>query len=193
MLDLKFDFEAAKKLVEESFPPVVHADGIARFAEHDERTVASILDAREYADTAVELDQKLLNENVVSISFEHATVDNDFYIDRLAFPFPSFSIYFTLRNDRGGIATLEDEEQCSWCGNIDVDDIYQKYHAYCFKVNGARCIKLAASTSLYQVNGVPSTSHIEDIALSILTENKQLLALYDLLPDIVVLDNIFIK
>jgi len=193
VIDLKFNFEAVKKFVEESFPPVAHAGGVARFAENDEKTVASVLELREYAETAVELDPKLLKEGVVSFCFEHATVDNDFYIDRLAFPFPSFSIYFTLRNERGDIATLEDEEKCGWCGNIDVDDIYQTYHAYCFKVNGARCIKLAQSTSLYQVNGVPSASHIEDIALSILTENKQLLALYDILPDIVIFDNIFIK
>lgn len=194
MLDLKFDFEAAKKFVEESFPPVVRNGRITKFAESDELTIASLLELREYAETSVVLDPKLIEARAVSICFEHAAVENDFYIDRLTIPFPSFSFYFTVRDDRSNIIYLEEEDdKCEWCGRFDIEDIPLKFYAYCFKVNGKRCIKLAENTSLYQANGVPSISHIEDMALSILTENTHLLALYDMLPDIVVLDNIFIK
>lgn len=186
MLDLKFDFEAAKKLVEESFPPVVHA-------ENDNRTEASFLDLREYTETTVELDPKLVADGAVSVCFEHATVENDFYIDRLPAPAPSFSFYFSLRNERGRIVILEEEEdKCESCGRFDILDIPQKFHAYCFKVNGKRCIKLAENTSVHQAHGFPSFGHIEDMALSILTENRKLLELYDMLPDIAI-DNNFIK
>lgn len=187
MLKINFDFDQFVSDIRERCPSKYESAKVFDKIGKCRQVVVNYTEYRpfyEIASLSSELRHKLEELDVETVALEHADSLQDFFLEGLSQPFPSFSFYFSMRDAYGNVTELLEETLCNACGYTHEDSFKQIYSAHCFKVDEKRLFVLNEDFDLNQAHLFPSQDNLEDFVRLILTRNKPLQSLYDLLPDI---------